>query len=273
MKKIVQIYPENRPDLWLEGWQKWADKVIILDDPYTANPEIPFVFGGNMVYKWVRNWMANRYPCIVTNRPFLGGHLHKKRTSWRASVNSFANTQLNNIPYSRWNTIGLDRQPWKVTEVKNVLIAPPRKTLNVWVGKTPEEWSAEMSSKFPGANIRVRLKEGMKGKGGRYSSLWDDLDWADLVVSYSSAVTAEAFWYGKKAISLGVCPTWISSYNQLENWQDPTEPSNRNLWHEHMSWIQYTEDEWASGEAQELIYQYQGWPLEVQTVDNPFIGK
>lgn len=270
MKKIVQIFPEPRPDLWLEGWKKWADKVIILDDPYKADPDIPFVFGGNMVYKWVRNWMADRKPCIVTNRPFLGGHLQKKRSAWRASVNSFANTQLNPIPYSRWSTVGLEQHLWKVKEVKNVLIAPPAKSIRVWTNTTAEQWVEEMKNKFPGANVKIRLKTGMKGKGGRYLSLWDDLDWADLVVSYSSAITAEAFWYGKKAISLGVCPTWIASDNHLNNWQDPTEPVNRAIWHEHLSWIQYTDEEWESGDAQEMIYQYQGWPTEVTAVDNQF---
>ena len=273
MKKIVQVLPEDRPDAWIPGWQKWADKVIILNSPEEANPEIPFIFGANMAYKWVKNWMANKYPCIVTNRPFLGSQLTKKRVAWRASVNSFANTTLKPIPYSRWNTIGLDKQPWKVTEVKNVLIAPPAKSIGAWLGITAEEWVEQMKGKFPGANVRIRLKTGMKGKGGRYATLWDDFDWADLVVSYSSAVTTEAFWYGKKVISLGVCPTWVACDNTLSNWQDPTEPANRAVWHEHMSWVQYTNEEWNSGEAQEMIYQYQGWPTEVQVPDNPFIGR
>lgn len=271
MKKIVQIFPENRPDLWLDGWKKWADKVIILNSPEEANPEIPFVFGGNMIYKWVRNWMRLKRPCIVTNRPFLGGHLTKFREAWRVSVNSFAATEIKTIPHDRWPIMKLEKHPWKVLEVKNVLIAPPRKTLGIWLKTNPVDWSNHLALQFPGANVRIRLKDGMKGKGGRYSSLWDDLDWADLVVSYSSAITAEAFWYGKKAISLGVCPTWVACDNHLSNWQDPTEPKNRDLWHQHVSWCQFTNNEWNSGDAQEMIYQYHGWPTEVTAVDNPFL--
>jgi hypothetical protein len=112
----------------------------------------------------------------------------------------------------------------------------------------------------------------MKGKSGRYQTLWNDFDWADLVISYSSAITAEAFWYGKKVISPGVCPTWVACDNRFKHWSDPTEPANRELWHEHMGWIQFTNEEWASGEAQELTVQYQGWPTEVTAVDNPYYG-
>jgi hypothetical protein len=185
MKKIVQLFPEGNPDEFVDGWKKWADKVIILNSPNDANPEIPFVFGGNMVYKWVRNWMAAGRPCFVTNRPFLGSQLHKKRVSWRISVNSFACTKLGTMPYSRWPTIGLEKHPWKVTEIKNILIGPPRKTLGAWLGTHPAEWAESVKKMFPTSNVRIRLKEGMKGKGGRYQTLWDDFDWADLVVSYS----------------------------------------------------------------------------------------
>lgn len=271
MKKVVQVFPEETPPLWLDGWRRWADKLIILDDPGKADPEVPFIFGGNLMSKWVRNWMAQGKPCFVTNRPFLGSQLHKKRQAWRVSVNSFACTKLGNMPHGRWDTIGLDRQPWKVKTVKNILIGPPRKSIVAWLGIGADEWARGLQDKFPGANIKIRLKEGMKGKGGRYQTLWDDFDWADLVVSYSSAITAEAFWYGKKAISLGVCPTWVASDNHLNNWQDPSEPANRDLWHEHMGWIQFTNKEWESGDALEMTFQYQGWPTQINAIDNPYI--
>lgn len=271
MKKVVQIFPEEIPLSWINGWRKYADKVIILNDPRDANPDVPFVFGGNLMSKWVRNWMADGKPCFVTNRPFLGSQLNKKRTAWRVSVNSFACTKLNSIPHSRWHTIGLNYQPWKVKEIKNILIGPPRKSIIAWLGITAEEWAENLKNKFPGTNVKIRLKEGMKGKGGRYKTLWNDFDWADLVISYSSAITAEAFWYGKKVISLGVCPTWVAADNHLDNWSCPNEPINRKIWHEHMAWIQFTNEEWESGAAQEMTVTYQGWPTQVTAVDNPYL--
>jgi hypothetical protein len=272
MKKIVQIFPDGSPDNFVDGWKRWADKLIILDNPEKADPEIPFIFGGNMVSKWVRNWMNLKRPCFVTGRPYLGGHINKHITSWRVAVNSFACTRLGNIPYSRWNTIGLEKQPWKVKKVRNILIGPPRKTLYFWEGIVAEEWAEKIKLQFPDANVKIRLKEGMGGKGKRYVTLWDDLNWADLVVTYSSAIGTEAFWHGKKVISPGVCPTWVACDHTFENWKDPAEPANRNIWHEHAGWIQFTEEEWNSGEAQELTVQYQGWPLDVVAVDNTFKG-
>jgi hypothetical protein len=270
MKKIIQLWPGDQHPEWIQGWRKWSDKLILLDNPEEANPEIPFVFGGNIVSKWVRNWLKLNRPCFVLGRPYLGGHLSKKRTSWRVAVNSFACTELKNIPYSRWHTIGLDKQPWKVKEIQNVLIAPPKKTLYFWEGILADAWSEKIKLQFPNANVKIRLKEGMGGKGKRYVTLWDDLNWADLVISYSSAITTEAFWYGKKVISPGVCPTWVSCERDFVNWQNPIEPISRSVWHEHTSWIQFTEEEWGSGDAQEMTVQYQGWPLDVQAVDNKF---
>jgi len=79
-----------------------------------------------------------------------------------------------------------------------------------------------------------------------------------LVVAQSSAITCEAFWYGKKVISIQPCPTWAAGRTALDTWQDPTEPRYRDVWHEHLAWSQYTVDEWSSGEAFDLIQQYLG---------------
>jgi hypothetical protein len=270
MKKIVQLWPGDQHPEWIDGWKKWSEKLILLNSPEDADPEIPFVFGGNMVSKWVRNWMRLKRPCFVLGRPYLGGHLSKQRTAWRVGVNSFACTEIKNISYSRWHTVGLEKHPWKVKSIRNILIAPPKKTLHFWEGMPAHEWAEKIKLQFPNSNVKIRLKEGMGGKGKRYNTLWNDLDWADLVISYSSAITTEAFWYGKKVISPGVCPTWTASDRNFNNWQDPIEPKNRSSWHEHMGWIQFTQEEWASGEAQELTVHYQGWPLDVTAIDNSF---
>jgi hypothetical protein len=178
------------------------------------------------------------------------------------------------MPHSRWATLKLPKHDWKVTQVQNVLIAPPSKSVYYWTGETAEQWAKKLQDWFvnQGANVRVRLKnDAGKGKGGRYKTLWEDLDWADLVVSYSSAITTEAFWYGKKVISLGVCPTWTAAAGDLEDWANPAEPLGRDIWHEHIAWTQFDESEWASGEAQELTVAYQGWPLDISPPDNPFV--
>jgi hypothetical protein len=175
---------------------------------------------------------------------------------YRASVNSWANTVLQPVPYSRWDKMNLPRHPWKVKQVKNVLIAPSKVTTRVWSQQTSEEWSASLLALFPGADVRVRSKPGKASV--RYSTLWADLDWADLVVSQSSAITCEAFWYGKKAISTEPCPTWAAEKTVMTDWQNPAEPVLREQWHEHMAWSQYTREEWLSGAALDLLEQYIG---------------
>jgi hypothetical protein len=174
----------------------------------------------------------------------------------RASVNGWANTVLNPIPYSRWSLLNLSRHNWKVQKVRRVLIAPSAVATVAWEGLNSQSWAENLLDKFPGAEIKIRIKAGKAGL--RYQDLWDDLDWCDLVVAQSSAITCEAFWYGKKVISLQPCPTWAAGKTTLDNWQDPTEPVHRDLWHEHLAWSQYTVDEWASGEAFDLIQQYLG---------------
>jgi hypothetical protein len=137
-----------------------------------------------------------------------------------------------------------------------VLIAPSKVTTRVWSGQSSEAWAEAMSTQFPSAEIRIRAKPGKASN--RYSTLWADLDWADLVVSQSSAITCEAFWYGKKVISTEPCPTWAAGRSTLEDWRNPVEPPLRSAWHEHIAWCQYTRSEWQSGAALDLLAQYLG---------------
>jgi hypothetical protein len=152
--------------------------------------------------------------------------------------------------------MGLPKYEWKVKEVKRVLIAPSKMTSKIWTPELSHNWAESMLDKFPGAEVRIRRKG--QTPGIRWETLWDDLDWADLVVSQSSAITVEAFWYGKKVISLEPCPTWAAHKSTLEDWNDPTEPELRDIWHEHIAWCQYTTDEIKSGNVLDLLQQYLG---------------
>jgi hypothetical protein len=269
MKKVIQMFDSKIEDWFLRGWKKWADELIILKDESEYNPEITLVTGADFRNPIFHRIMKNKHPYIAINRPYLGSHLTKHRNQWRVAVNSFANFNYKEAPYSRWENINLEKNPWKVVEIKNVLIAPPVMSIPVFLEKENKEWAESLINYFPNANIKIRYKDQQgKGKGGRYLTLWNDLDWADLVVSYSSAITAEAFWYGKKVISLGSCPTWMCQLPNLNNWNDPAEPIMRDKWHNHMGWIQFSNDEWESGEAQEMTMFYQGWPPETGHYSN-----
>lgn len=277
MKRVMQavrsnLYPED-----IEGWSRWCDRFILHDnlaDLYTADPTVPLVGGLNLAYKEFKWWMRQRRPFICFNRPHIGGWANAyPMRARRVSVNSYACTSFGRRTHDRWGILDLPRHPWKVREVRNVLVAPPGKSVWYYLRKSEQEWADEQVAWFRerGANVRLRTKkQAGKGKGGRYSTLWEALDWADLVVSFSSAVTVEAFWYGKKVISPGVCPTWPCGTNSYENWQDPTEPANRAEWHEHAAWTQFTEAEWRSGAAQDMIVAYQGHPLDVRPPDNDY---
>jgi hypothetical protein len=150
----------------------------------------------------------------------------------------------------------LPKHPWKVKQVQKVLIAPSKMASNIWSQVGTDVWAQSMLDKFPGADVKIRYKASTPWE--RWSTLWEDLDWADLVVSQSSAITCEAFWYGKKVISTEPCPTWAAGRSILEDWADPTEPPLRAAWHEHIAWCQYTRSEWQSGEALDLLEQYLG---------------
>lgn len=265
MKKILQIFRQGNEEWFIEGWKKWSDKLIILEDEKDYNCDITLVTGAKFHDPLFQKVMKNRYPYIAINRPYLGSHLTKHRNQWRVSINSFANFKLKSVPYDRWHKINLEKNPWKVKEIRNVLIAPPVSGIPVFLDMCNENWVEDISKNFTDVNIRVRYKNKQgKGKGGRYTTLWNDLDWADLVVSFSSAITAEAFWYGKKVISFGACPTWIVQGPNLTDWKNPIEPSLRDQWHTHMGWIQFSNEEWQSGDAQEMTIFYQGWPPEVE---------
>lgn len=272
MKKIVQwVRDAGYEPGFIDGWKKWSDKFVILDSFADADPEVPMVLGANLVNKYHRDWLKAKRPAFVMNRQLTGMWKEKHRTIHRVAVNSYGSTQIGNMSHSRWPILDLDKQPWKVSTIKNVLIAPPKKSISFWTGFSAEDWAVPIRKRLEseGANVRFRGKQ--QKRHVRYSSLWEDFDWADLIISYSSGITAEAFWYGKKVISLGVCPTWTTCEKTLDNWQNPIEPAGRDIWHEHISWIQFKYAEWESGDAQEMTLQYQGWPTEVSYPDNPFV--
>lgn len=264
MQKIIQIFQTGNEEWFINGWKKWADKLIILQDNLDYNPNITLVTGARFHEPLFQQIMKNQNPYIAINRPYLGAHTTKHRNQWRVSVNSFANFTLKETPYDRWEKINLEKHSWKVNAVKNILIAPPVLGIPAFIGVKTIDWAELIANYFSDATVKIRYKDLQgKGKGGRYLTLWDDLNWADLVVSYSSAVTSEAFWYGKKVISLGACPTWMCQPPDLTNWKDPSEPVNRDKWHTHMSWIQFSNEEWMSGDAQEMTMNYQGWAPDV----------
>ena len=261
MKKIVQIHEEIIKYPWmLAGWKKWADDVIVVNNITEYNKELPLVAWAKPYDKITGIALQNSYPTILINRPYISAHVRKHIDIFRVSVNSFACSSFKEMPYSRWDKIGVDKHYWKVTEVKNILIAPPNKGVNYFTGQKLNVWVNDLQNVFKNFNVKVRLKNSTgAGRGERYSSLWNDFDWADLVVSCASASTAEAFWYGKKVISLGPCPTLMCDTGSLENFINPVEPANRDKWHEHIGWIQFLESEWESGNAQEMTAVYQGW--------------
>lgn len=271
MKKILQYLDYEFPLETLNGWKKWANKLIPIKNTEEGDPEIPLLMGTNLANGDHRNWVSARRPYISMNRQLTRNWCDKHRSMLRISVNSYAATQLGKFSHSRWPVQGLEKHPWKVNKVENILIAPPEKSIYAWTGIWGLDWAEQIKNQLEpqGANVKIRPK--LRKRGPRTVTLFDDLDWADLVITYSSAISVEAFWWGKKVISLGVCPTWVACDNTLDNWKDPTEPINRDIWHEHVSWIQFKFEEFESGDAQEMTYQYQGWPTEVSVPDNPIV--
>ena len=249
-------------------WLPVVDEFRMHTRMQDLDPDTPLLVHSNMASKWIVDWIDARRPVIAMNRPHIGGWA-KQYTygARRFSVNGYACTHWGSRTHDRFPLLNIPRHEWKVQEVRRVLIAPPGKLLWFWHALEATEWAQQQKAFFANKSVEVRFRwkyDNRKGKKGRYVDLWQDLDWADLVVSWGSAITAEAFYYGKKVISLGPCPTWVCCDRDFANWQDPTEPAGREEWHEHMAWTQFTEKEMTSGEGARMILQYQGWPVAGQ---------
>jgi hypothetical protein len=249
----------------LTNWRKAGHNIIGIDNFKDISPYIPVYCFSDLTHPHVRQWLNANQLAIYGGRGYVGNHLYKQRWLSRFSINGWANIVMKPIPYSRWGIMKLEKHKWKVKEVKNVLIAPSKATSSYWPTKHEEGWANYMASMFPGANVKIRWKE--KKPGLRWMTLWKDFDWADLVVSQSSAITAEAFWYGKKVLSTEPCTTWAAHKTTLSDWQDPTEPSLRDEWHEHLAWCQYNEQEFTSGLFLNLLEKYIG-PFETYRSDH-----
>lgn len=239
------------------------DRIEVVKDLSEVGNNEPMFMGGDILRPEVRERLNLQRPTVFIHRGYLGNHLYKRRKWWRYSVNSFANIKLLPVPYPRWQLLNLPKHPWKVNEVKRVLIAPSKMTAPTWNPELGHGWAEYMATQFPGAEVKIRFK-GAK-PGIRWSTLWEELDWADLVVSQASAITAEAFWYGKKVISTHPCTTWATGEQLLGDWKNPQEPELRDQWHEHLAWSQFTRDEWESGQAFNLVEKYIGSITDYQS--------
>lgn len=249
---LHEIKNTNRELTWssaignIQVKQKWQD----------ISSTDPIICIGDLTSENVRFWLNQNYPAFYLARGYVGNHLYKQRLFHRVTMRGWANTILHSPPYERWGKMNLIRHPWKVKDVKKVLIAPSKMTSKFWTPELGYDWASSMVDKFPGAEVKIRPKLGTAGL--RWESLWSDFDWADLVVSQSSAITAEAFWYGKKVISTAPCVTWAANQSTLDDWRNPSEPNNREQWHEHLAWSQYTTAEIESGQAFCLLEKYLG---------------
>lgn len=252
--QILEQEFDNHP--WIAGWHTAGYGIEFVRHPEEISDCCPVICGSDLSHYYVRKWLNNRQPAVYVGRGYVGNHTAKKRRLWRASVNAWANTKLQAIPYSRWNKMQLPRHAWKVKKIKNVLLAPSKIDRNNWDNQTAASWVCTLQSQFAGAEVRTRFKKSTPAE--RWADLWQDLDWADLVVSHSSSITCEAFWYGKKVISLKPCPTWAAEQSTLDDWANPREPELRDAWHEHLAWSQFTVEEWSSGQALDLIQRYLG---------------
>jgi hypothetical protein len=246
-------------------WLPVVDEFRMQNRLEDLDPTIPLLVYSNMATSWIMDWIDKQRPVIAMNRPHLGGWA-KQYTygARRFSINGYACTRWGQRTHDRFYLLNIPRHAWKVREVRRVLIAPPGKLLWFWQHVQPDQWAQEQAQFFADKGVKVRFRwkyDNRKGKKGRYADLWQDLDWADLVVSWGSAITAEAFYYGKKVISLGPCATWTCCDRDYGNWQDPSEPAGRAEWHEHMAWTQFTQQEMTTGAGAEMILQYQGWPV------------
>jgi hypothetical protein len=256
MKQLQLLTSEYTNDSGVPGWRSRGIEISFHDNWKTIDKSIPVLCYADVLYPNVRTWLNTSQPAIYSGRGYVGNHMHKRRLFYRASVNGWANIKLLPIPYPRWHTMNIPKHQWKVKEVNNILIAPSKATSERWTEKANWQWAEEIATKFPDANIKIRYKVGKQKV--RYTTLWEDLDWADLVVSQSSAITVEAFWYGKKVISTQPCVTWATGPQSFDDWQNPNEPMLRDIWHEHLAWSQFTTTEWFTGEALELIEKYVG---------------
>lgn len=251
-----------------DEWRPTVSDIAIYDSPDQLDPAVPLLTYGNLRTKWLTTWIEQQRPMICMNRPHIAGWAGQyDLDARRFSINGFACTTWGQRSHDRFPLLRIPRHPWRVKKIRRVLIAPPGKLLWFWKRVRAEQWAQEQADFFADKKVEVRFRwkyDNRKGKGGRYVDLWQDLDWADLVVSWGSAITAEAFWYGKKVISLGPCPTWVCCDRDLANWSDPREPAGRDEWHEHMAWTQFTRAEMRNGVGAAMTLQYQGWPINGQ---------
>ena len=132
MHQLQVLTHEFKDHPWVPGWIDSGHEILFVDDPKDIVKTIPVVCGSDLINDYVRHWLNVQQPAVYIGRGYVGNHTSKKRRLWRMSMNSWANTVLRSIPYCRWDKMQLPRHPWKVKQVRNVLIAPSKLVSHLW---------------------------------------------------------------------------------------------------------------------------------------------
>lgn len=217
----------------------------IIVEPNQIDPKRILVFSNPIVdgFEVLRKHPKLNY--LYIDNGYIGNHLSKRPNYYRISYNCLQNSNIKKVPFSRLRTIQMDQSPWN-KDGDHDLIVCPNPTSAVWkfCGTDYQSWKNSMLEKYPHAKIR----EKSGSRFPRFKTIFDDIRAARKVIVYHSMTAVEAMMLGKEV--------HVSGHSAIEKFSDKYN-YNRDPVVDHISWSQFTRQEFDDGTAWKLTYEYQ----------------
>lgn len=183
-----------------------------------------------------------------------------RRNTRRVTFGGSHNLNMKTPPSSRLYTLDPKIQDWKKSRGEYLLLIEPQQDVvfertglylsewkNIFLQKIEPHWSGP---------IKWRRKAGGKNPG-RWPSFLEDLQGCHAVVGERTMACVEAVILGYPAYTVDYSAVSLLMGTDLSNLKDPVLP-DRNNWLEHISWSQFTPEEFANGTSvADLVEQYQ----------------
>lgn len=185
---------------------------------------------------------------------YIGNHRYKKCNYYRISYNSFQNTTVKSVDYSRIDTLEIDNTIWREwnTSGDYELVVLPKKQhynkLFYFMDIDFPKWLDDSITFYKNRpDTIVRLKPLQKRKF-RYNDIFDLISNSSKVITFHSMAAVEAICLGKPVQILG--ESVVSEWSNKDN-------VNRDEVLEHISWSQFSREEFDNGVAWDCTFKYQ----------------
>ena len=168
---------------------------------------------------------------------------------FRLTKGDFQPSVIKERPSNRWDSLkreyNLSMKPWRKGGHVLVTLSDPKTYSFFGVKNWPESLVAEIK-KHTDRDIRIRERQSSR-------PIEEDLRNAHCLVTYASNSVREALLDGVPVFTLGPSIARPMGYTDISRIEEPLYPENREEFFRHLSYCQFTVEEFGNGFALKIV--------------------